>query len=74
MRMVRSQKLGLASAGFAVLMLIGLRSDLVIVLSAWFAILFGCLAAKEGSRWWLAVPSVVTILIGVMMWAAFTAS
>jgi hypothetical protein len=72
--MTIGKKLGTASVGFGVAMVVCARWDLLIVLCGFFAILFGCLAAARGSKLWLAVPGMVACLLAVMMWAGFTAN
>jgi hypothetical protein len=72
--MTRANKLGAVSFAFFVLMFVGARSDLVIVVCAFFAIVLGVFAATQGNRWWFAIPFITAVLVGVMMWAGFTAS
>jgi hypothetical protein len=72
--MTRANRLGAVSFGFFGLMFLGVRSDLVIVVCAFFAILLGILAGTQGNKRWLAIPCITAALIGVMIWAGFTAS
>jgi hypothetical protein len=72
--MTRANKLGAVSLGFLGLMFLGARSDLVIVLSAFFAIVLGIFAGTQGNKWWLLIPCITAALVGVMIWAGFTAS
>lgn len=72
--MTRATKLGITSTIFLTLMLLCLRSDLMIVLCGFFSILFGILASTNGSKRWLAVPLLTAGLLGVFLWAGFTAS
>jgi hypothetical protein len=70
-------KLGAASLGFFVLMFFGAQwdsSELVLVVSAFFAIVLGSVAGIQGNKWWLAIPGITAVLVGVMMWAGFTAT
>jgi hypothetical protein len=72
--MTRANKLGAVSFGFFVLMFLGVRSDLVIVVCAFFAIVLGIVAGTKGNKWWFAIPCITAALVGVMIWAGFTAS
>jgi hypothetical protein len=55
-------------------MFLGARWEPIIVIGAVFAMLLGIFAGTQGSRWWLAVPFVTAVLVGIMLWAGFTAS
>jgi hypothetical protein len=72
--MTRANKLGAVSFGFFVLMFLGARSDLVIVVCAFLAIVTGIIAGTQGNKWWFAIPCVSATSVGVMIWAGFTAS
>ena len=72
--MTRANKLGAVSFGFFLLIFLGARSDLVILVCAFFAVLLGILAGRQGNRWWFAIPCITAALVVVMMWAGFTAS
>jgi hypothetical protein len=72
--MTRSNKLGCVSVVFFLLIFACARFELGLVLCAFFAILFGILAAVNGQKWWLVVSVIVAALVGVMLWAGFTAA
>jgi hypothetical protein len=72
--MKRANKLGAVSLGFFVLMFLGAQSDLVVIVCAFFAIVLGSVAGVQGNKWWLAIPCIAAVLVGVMIWAGFTAS
>jgi hypothetical protein len=76
--MSRSSKLGAVSLVFFALIFIsaGLirHPDLPVLLCAWFSILFGLLAVKGGSKWWLAVPCFVAALVAVAFYFGIQAT
>jgi hypothetical protein len=69
----RSSKLGIVSLVFFALIFVGLRSDMVAMVCAWFSALFGLLAVRGGSKWWLAVPCTVVVLMTGLLYVGFTA-
>ena len=72
--MTRANKMGAVSLGFFVLFFLGVQAELTIFVCPFFAIVLGSVAGIQGNRWWLTIPGITAVMVGVMIWAAFTAS
>jgi hypothetical protein len=68
--MTRSAKLGLTSIALLVAAQFLLKplDGLVGFLLLFFSCLFGIIAARTGSRWWLVVPVLVLLLVSFLVW------
>jgi hypothetical protein len=68
--MTRSAKLGFTSIALLVSAQFLLKpfDGLLGVVLIFFSILLGILAARDGSRWWLAVPGLAVALVAFLVW------
>ena len=71
--MARSTKLGIASVVLLLIALLALfpKWDTPITFaSAALSILFGLLAAQQGSKWWLTIPGLIIAGASFVWWIA----
>jgi len=75
--MTRSVKLGVASLALVALSatppIAGSHTPFSFVFAVISCVL-AFLAAQQGSKWWLAVPCILIVVFGLLMWVGFHAS
>jgi energy-coupling factor transporter transmembrane protein EcfT len=76
-RVTRSAKLGIASLLLIVASLVPafLKPETPFTfICAWISCLLGFIAAKQGSKWWLVIPSLIIAGTALMLYVGFQAT